>query len=88
MEKMELDVHTHTIASGHAYSTMNEMIKAASEKGLSLYGITEHTSGVPGSCNDLYFTNLKVVPRKLFGIEILLGAEINILDETGKLDLA
>ena len=29
-----LDVHTHTLASGHAYNTMREMAKAASEKGL------------------------------------------------------
>ena len=35
-----LDVHTHTIASGHAYNTMREMAKAASEKGLELLGIT------------------------------------------------
>ena len=29
-----LDVHTHTIASGHAYNTMMEMIREAQEKGL------------------------------------------------------
>ena len=27
-----VDVHTHTIASGHAYNTMMEMIRAAQEK--------------------------------------------------------
>ena len=37
-----LDLHTHTIASGHAYSTIREMAQAASEKGLKLLGITEH----------------------------------------------
>ena len=34
--KYVLDAHTHTIASGHAYSTIREMAKAASEKGLEL----------------------------------------------------
>ena len=29
-----LDLHTHTIASGHAYNTMNEMIAAAKLRGL------------------------------------------------------
>jgi putative hydrolase len=43
--QIELDVHTHTIASGHAYGTINEMAKAASEKGLKLLGITEHAKG-------------------------------------------
>ena len=45
-----LDVHTHTIASGHAYNTMREMAKAASEKGLELLGITEHAVSMPGTC--------------------------------------
>lgn len=26
------DIHTHTIASGHAYGTIREMVKAAYEK--------------------------------------------------------
>ena len=84
--KIELDVHTHTIASGHAYSTLQEMAKAASEKGLKLLGITEHTSGIPGTCNPIYFRNLHVIPRQMYGVELLLGAEINIIDSTGQID--
>ena len=37
-----LDLHTHTIASGHAYNTLYEMAQAAADKGLSLYGCSEH----------------------------------------------
>lgn len=37
-----LDLHTHTVASGHAYCSLREMAKAASEKGLEVLGITEH----------------------------------------------
>ena len=43
--KFRLDTHTHTIASGHAYNTMTEMIKEAAAKGLELIGITEHGTG-------------------------------------------
>jgi putative hydrolase len=86
--KIELDVHTHTIASGHAYGTINEMAKAASEKGLKLLGITEHAKGIPGTCDDIYFMNLKVVPRELYGIRLMLGSEINILDYAGNLSLS
>ena len=85
--KIELDVHTHTIASGHAFSTLQEMAQAAAGKGLKLLGITEQSSGVPGSCNPIYFRNLHVVPRQMYGIELLLGAEINILDGEGNLDM-
>ena len=30
----EADLHTHTIASGHAYNTIREMARAAADKGL------------------------------------------------------
>lgn len=82
-----LDVHTHTLASGHAYSTIREMAQTASEKGLKLLGITEHGPKMPGSCHRLYFQNLKVVDRQMFGVELLLGAELNILDSEGTVDL-
>lgn len=85
--KIELDVHTHTVASGHAYSSIQEMAKAASEKGLKLLGITEHAPGIPGTCELIYFRNLHVVPRNMYGIDLMLGAEVNILDSKGTLDM-
>ena len=41
MMKPLIDAHTHTVASGHAYSSLQEMAKAASEKGLQVLGIYE-----------------------------------------------
>lgn len=79
-------MHTHTLASGHAFSTLQEMAQAGAEKGLKLLGITEHTPGIPGTCDPIYFRNLHVVPRRMYGIELMLGAEINILDGKGNLD--
>lgn len=86
--KYVLDSHTHTIASGHAYNTINEMARAAADKGLLLLGITEHAPALTGSCSEIYFQNLKVVPREKYGIRLLLGAELNILDENGTVDLS
>lgn len=89
MERREiLDLHTHTVASGHAYCTLREMAKAASEKGLKVLGITEHAPKMPGTCHNYYFHNLKVVPRQMYGITLLLGAELNILDFDGNVDLS
>lgn len=82
-----LDLHTHTVASGHAYCSLREMAKTAADKGLQLLGITEHAPAMPGSCHNYYFHNLKIVPRELYGIQLLLGAEVNILDADGTLDL-
>ena len=84
---IELDVHTHTVASGHAFSTLQEMAQAAADKGLKLLGITEHSPGIPGTCDPIYFRNIHVVPRQMYGIELMLGAEINITDTKGTLDL-
>jgi putative hydrolase len=82
-----LDVHTHSIVSGHAYSSIQEMAVAASEKGLKILGITEHAPELPGACDPIYFRNLHVVPREMYGVRLLLGAELNILDTKGTLDL-
>ena len=84
---IKLDVHTHTIMSGHAYSTMQEMVTAAQQKHLDILGITEHAPGIPGTCHPIYFRNLHVVPRQYDGLRLLLGAELNILDTKGTLDL-
>ena len=59
-----IDTHTHTIASGHAYNTIDEMTRKANSIGLENLAITEHTPKMPGSCNMLYFTNLKVLPSR------------------------
>lgn len=82
-----IDTHTHTIASGHAYSTMNEMIQTAKEKGLKYLGITEHAPKMPGTCHIFHFENLKVVPRQHGDLTLLLGAEANILDTDGNMDI-
>lgn len=82
-----LDLHTHTYASGHAYNTMNEMALAAKEKGLQLLGITDHAPSMPGTMGLLYFLNLKVARREKYGLPLLLGTEVNVVDYDGKLDL-
>lgn len=83
----KMDLHTHTIASGHAYNTRNEMITAAHGKGLEILAITEHAPAMPGSCQRIYFSNYKVLPRRYEGMTVLYGTELNILDYAGHVDL-
>jgi len=82
-----IDLHTHTIASGNAYNTRNEMIAAAYQKGLEIFAITEHAPAMPGSCQRIYFTNYRVLPRKYKTMTVLYGVELNILDFQGHVDL-
>ena len=81
-----LDIHTHTIASGHAYGTIREMAAAAAEKKLTILGISEHGPGIPGTCETIYFSNLRMAPHRLCGVNILYGCEINVLNG-GRLSL-
>ena len=80
-KKLVLDIHTHTIASGHAYGTIRENAQAAREKGLVGLGVSEHAPGVQGTCDPIYFTNLRAVPRNLYGVNIYYGVENNVLDD-------
>mgnify|MGYP002626874906 CR=1 FL=1 len=75
------DLHTHTIASGHAYGTIREMALSAAERKLSMLGITEHAPGIPGTVDPFYYCNLSVIPRELYGVKILFGSEINVLND-------
>ena len=83
----KMDLHTHTIASGHAYSTLTEMIRAAADQGLELYGCSDPGPAMKGTLGAHYFINFKVIPRELFGVKIVMGAELNILDPSGSVDL-
>ena len=87
MRKVLVDAHTHTVASGHAYSSLQEMAQAAADKGLQVLGITEHGPSIKGTCPIVYFRNMFVVPRQMYGVRILMGCEVNILDTQGHLDL-
>lgn len=82
------DMHTHSIASGHATTnTIAEMAKQASLKKLAVLGITDHGPATPLAGTLSYFRSLKLAPRVREGVRILYGVEANILDNDGALDL-
>lgn len=85
--KFVLDTHTHTIASGHAYSTIHDYLKVAKEKGIELIAFTDHGPAMPGGPNIFHIGNQRVIPREIDGIEILRGVEANIIDYNGNIDI-
>ncbi len=89
LSKMELvaDLHIHTLASGHAYSTAAEVICSAAQKGLQAIALTDHGPAMPGGPHRYHFGNLSILPLREQGVEILRGVEANILDSDGTLDL-
>ena len=81
------DLHTHTLASGHAYSTLMENIEAASERGLAAMGFSEHAPTMSGAPDPMYFMNFKIIPDTIMGVRIYRGIEANILDFNGAVDV-
>ncbi|MFA1561301.1 phosphatase [Aliivibrio fischeri] len=82
-----VDTHTHTLASGHAYSTIIENAQSAQNKGLKLLCTTDHAPEMPGAPHYWYFNNQRILPRFLHQVGILRGVEANILNVKGEIDL-
>ena len=82
-----MDLHTHTVASGHAYSTIMENAKAAAEKGLEGIAMTDHGPAMPGGAHLYHFWNLTALPQQIAGVRVLRGVEANIIDSRGGLDV-
>lgn len=85
--KALMDLHTHTISSGHAYSTLKENIEEARDKGLKVLGVSDHAISMPGTAHEYYFNNLKVIKDEIMGVRILKGIEANIMDYEGRIDV-
>ncbi|MCG7586021.1 PHP domain-containing protein, partial [Photobacterium sp. OFAV2-7] len=85
--QFSVDTHTHTISSGHAYSTLLENAEAAASKGLSLFCVTDHAPSMPGAPHFWHFANQRVLPRFLHGVGILRGIEANVLNQDGEIDI-
>lgn len=84
---VEVETHCHTISSGHAYSSIQEIIVEAKKKDLKAVAITDHGPNMPGGPDMYYFANQKIIPDNIYGVDVLSGVEANILDIEGKLDL-
>jgi putative hydrolase len=84
---MKTDLHTHTIASGHAYGTVWENVREAKAKGLEIIAITDHGPSVSGAPVELYFGCGDRLPRIIEGVKVLFGVESSIINNNGDLDL-
>lgn len=80
------DLHTHTNVSTHAHSSLEEMVQGAKRAGLSAIAITNHGPAMDDGAHQWHFANLDIVPRKIDGVVVLRGAELNILPPAGNVD--
>jgi putative hydrolase len=85
--KLIADLHVHSVASGHAFNTIEELARAARRKGLKYLAITDHGPDMPDGPHEYFFFNLKILPEKIHGVRILKGIEADVISKTGQLDL-
>lgn len=85
------DMHTHTIFSGHAFSTLKENLEAASNAGMKFIAVTDHyyKNGTEldqkNEFNRIRYVQQRVNPNK-FGIQVVGSVECN-LEQTIRPDL-
>lgn len=80
------DLHTHTLVSNHAFSTLHEMITQAATLGHFAMALTDHGQGMPDAPHPWYFQSLRVLPRKINGVWLMRGVECSVRDKAGTLD--
>lgn len=81
------DLHTHTVACGHALGTVAENLAQARRLHHRFLAITEHCGAVPGAPHPWFFHNLMRMPREVDGVVVIYGAEANVVDRQGNVDL-
>lgn len=81
------DLHCHTLASSHAYSTVTELAQAAAQKNMLAVACTDHGVNMPDAPHIWHFRNLCQLPARLHGVRVLRGVEANVLDMDGRLDM-
>ena len=86
MVRIVADLHTHSLACGHGFSTVTEVIRAAADCKLEAVALTEHGPGYPGSVGYAYFNTYRDIPSEMFGISVLKGCEANLMNLAGELD--
>lgn len=84
--KILTDLHTHTIASTHAFSTLTEMAGGAKKNGIELIAMTDHGPALPDSPHIWHFECMYRLPDYIDGVRILKGIECNILNDKGDID--
>lgn len=88
IESIVADLHCHTLASSHAYSTLTEVASAAASRGLMAVACTDHGIGTQDAPHLWHFLNQNILPPYIAGVRVLHGVEANVMDFSGKLDMS
>ncbi len=78
-----VDLHTHSVASGHAYSTITEMAQVAAARGLEAFAVTDHGPGLPQGPHAYFFLNQHRLAKMTLPCCVLTGVEEDLAGPDG-----
>lgn len=82
-----IDMHTHTNTTPHAYSSLEENIRAGKEKGIKIIANTMHGPYLQDSPHWWAIANQRTLPDYVDGVRILKSVEANVVNIDGELDI-
>lgn len=86
-KQIAVDTHTHTILSGHAFSTITENAQAAADLGMYGLCLCEHGPRLENGAPYFIPHSQRMVPDFVKGIRVFKGIEANLVDFEGSLDV-
>ena len=81
------DLHIHSISSGHAFNTIDEIINFSEKHEYSMIGISDHGPDMERAPHIGYFEMLYRLPHRVGNMNVLYGCESNIIDINGNIDI-
>jgi putative hydrolase len=84
---LKIDLHIHTVHSGHAYGSIYDVLEEAARKKMHIIAITDHGPDMLGSASLVHFKMGSRAPKEYKGVKVLWGCEANIIDSNGSIDL-
>ena len=81
------DLHTHTTWSSDGKNTLEEMVRAAAERGYRYYAITDHSHYLREGRLEAQLEEIAAVQERVPELQILRGIEANIR-ASGEVDVA
>ncbi len=87
MYDISVDAHTHSVASGHAFSTVLELCTYAKRHNLDAFVLTDHSPTMPGGPVFFIPTMFPSLPKEIDGVRIFYGMEVDVLNKNADMGL-
>ncbi|UUV18217.1 PHP domain-containing protein [Fusobacteria bacterium ZRK30] len=82
-----IDMHTHTNTTPHAYSSLEENIRAGKKRGIKIIANTMHGPYLQDSPHWWAIANQRTLPDYVDGVRVLKSVEANVVNIDGELDI-